>query len=82
MKNTFDFIVIGGGSAGPVVDSRLSEDSRVEVLLLDAGGKDQYLFYHLPAGFARMIKGTASWGWDTVPQRHMKTRFSIIPRQR
>ena len=75
MKTTFDFIVIGGGSAGSVVASRLSEDSRVEVLLLEAGGKDQHPFYHLPAGFAKMTKGIGSWGWDTVPQRYMKDKI-------
>jgi choline dehydrogenase-like flavoprotein len=41
------------------------------VLLLEAGGRDRHPFYHLPAGFAKMTKGIGSWGWHTVPQRHM-----------
>ena len=72
MRDSYDFIVIGGGSAGSVVASRLTEDPDVSVLLLEAGGSDRHPFYHLPAGFAKMTKGIGSWGWDTVPQRHMQ----------
>ncbi|MSU90363.1 alanine-phosphoribitol ligase [Rhodobacteraceae bacterium 2CG4] len=70
----YDFIIIGGGSAGSVVAARLSEDPAVRVLLLEAGPTDRHLFYHLPAGFAKMTKGIGSWGWETVPQRHMKDK--------
>ena len=74
MKTGYDYIVIGGGSAGSVVASRLSENPDVTVLLLEAGGKDRHPLYHLPAGFAKMTKGIGSWGWDTVPQRHMQNK--------
>ena len=74
MKTTYDFIIIGGGSAGSVLAGRLSENPAVEVLLLEAGGSDRHPFYHLPAGFAKMTKGIGSWGWDTVPQRHMQNK--------
>jgi choline dehydrogenase-like flavoprotein len=67
----FDFVIVGGGSAGSVLAGRLSEDPAVRVLLLEAGGSDRHPFYHLPAGFAKMTKGIGSWGWSTVPQRHM-----------
>ncbi len=67
----YDFIVIGGGSAGAVLAARLTEGA-ARVLLLGAGGRDRHPFYHLPAGFAKMTKGIGSWGWHTVPQRHMK----------
>ena len=74
MKTGYDYIVIGGGSAGSVVASRLSENPDVTVLLLEAGGRDRHPLYHLPAGFAKMTKGIGSWGWDTVPQRHMQNK--------
>ncbi|MGC3939662.1 GMC family oxidoreductase [Roseobacter sp. EG26] len=74
MTKGFDFIVVGGGSAGSVVAARLSEDPSVRVLLLEAGGSDRHPFFHLPAGFAKMTKGIGSWGWSTIPQKHMKNR--------
>ncbi|MEP2703894.1 MAG: GMC family oxidoreductase N-terminal domain-containing protein [Roseibium sp.] len=74
MTNGYDFIIIGGGSAGSVLAARLSENPDVEVLLLEAGGRDWHPFYHVPAGFAKMTKGIGSWGWSTVPQKHMNDR--------
>ncbi|MEX2691866.1 GMC family oxidoreductase [Rhizobium mongolense] len=70
----YDYIITGGGPAGCVLANRLSEDPNVKVLLLEAGGSDWNPLFHMPAGFAKMTKGVASWGWETVPQRHMKGR--------
>ncbi|MDO3434468.1 GMC family oxidoreductase N-terminal domain-containing protein [Rhizobium sp. CBN3] len=70
----FDYIITGAGPAGCVLASRLSEDPDVKVLLLEAGGGDWNPLFHMPAGFAKMTKGVASWGWETVPQKHMKGR--------
>lgn len=72
MAQHHDYIIVGGGSAGAVLAARLSEDPATSVLLLEAGGRDRHPLYHLPAGFAKMTKGIGSWGWHTVPQRHMQ----------
>ena len=61
----------GAGSAGCPVARTLSEDPSSKVLLLEAGPRDWHPFYAIPAGFAKMTKGIGSWGWSTVPQRHM-----------
>ena len=71
---TYDYIVTGAGSAGCVIAARLSEDPDVRVLLLEAGGSDANRLFSIPAGFAKMTKGIASWGWSTTPQRHMHDR--------
>lgn len=70
----FDYIITGAGPAGCVLANRLSEDPSVNVLLLEAGGGDGNPLFHMPAGFAKMTKGVASWGWETVPQKHMNGR--------
>ncbi|PZO79325.1 MAG: alanine-phosphoribitol ligase [Mesorhizobium amorphae] len=73
-RQAFDYIITGAGPAGCVLAHRLSEDPSVSVLLLEAGGSDRHPLFHMPAGFATMTKGVASWGWETVPQKHMKNR--------
>ena len=72
--DTYDYIICGGGPAGCVLANRLTEDEGCNVLLLEAGGSDWNPLFHMPAGFAKMTKGVASWGWHTVPQKHMNNR--------
>ena len=75
MDDRYDYIIVGAGPAGCVLASRLTEDPMVSVLLVEAGGDDKNLLFHWPAGFAKMTKGIASWGWSTVPQKHMNNRI-------
>ena len=70
----YDYIIVGGGSAGCVLAGRLSAAQNITVLLLEAGGSDRNFLFHWPAGFAKMTKGIASWGWSTTPQKHMQNR--------
>ncbi len=72
LRSAYDFIVVGGGSAGAVLAARLSENRKARVLLLEAGPRDWHPLFRIPAGFAKMTRGIGSWGWHTVPQKHMK----------
>ena len=66
---TFDYIVVGGGAAGCVVASRLSEDPAVRVCLLEAGGPDSSVLIHAPMGFAVSAPlKIHNWSYETVPQ--------------
>ncbi len=76
----FDYIVVGGGSAGCVVASRLSEESSLRVLLLEAGGADRHPYLHIPAAFSRLFKTAVDWQLYTEPQTHLKQRRLYWPR--
>jgi len=77
----YDYIIIGGGSAGCVLAARLSEDAGVQVALLEAGPPDDSVLIHCPAGLALLAKsGQANWGLQTVPQAGLNGRRGYQPR--
>ncbi len=70
----YEYVIVGGGSAGCVLASRLTENPDVRVLLLEAGGNDRHPLIHMPVGFAKMTTGPHTWGFTTVPQVHANNR--------
>jgi choline dehydrogenase-like flavoprotein len=77
----FDYVVVGGGSAGCVMASRLSEDPGVSVCLLEAGGRDDSVFIHAPAGVVAMLPiPFNNWAFKTVPQPGLNGRVGYQPR--
>jgi choline dehydrogenase len=78
----FDYIIVGAGSAGCVLASRLTEDPSVRVLLLEAGGRDSSLLVRMPAGVGSLIKGKnpQNWAFTTEPQAGLNGRRLYWPR--
>jgi choline dehydrogenase len=75
-----DYVVVGAGSAGCVLASRLSEDPAVTVLLLEAGGEDRKLEIRVPAAFSKLYRSELDWGFSTAPQRGLDGREIAFPR--
>jgi choline dehydrogenase-like flavoprotein len=68
-EKMFDYLIIGGGSAGCVLAARLSEDPAVKVALLEAGPSDSSVLIHCPAGLAVLAKfSLAGWDINTLAQ--------------
>lgn len=81
MGEIFDFVVIGAGSAGCVLASRLSEGGQYTVCVLEAGGSDATAMVQCPAGIAGMSKSTRlNWQFQTVPQAGLNGRCGFQPR--
>ncbi len=78
---TYDFIIVGAGSAGCVLANRLSANPNHRVLLLEAGGSDWHPFIHMPAGLAKLVgKKGVNWDYSTEPEAQLDNRRLWWPR--
>lgn len=80
-ENTFDYIIVGAGSAGCVLAAQLIQRTQARILLLEAGGDDNNLFIKIPAGVAKVI-AKKSWPYETEPEPHANHRRMQIAQGR
>ncbi|MCJ8238222.1 GMC family oxidoreductase [Peteryoungia algae] len=79
--DVFDYIIVGGGSAGCLIANRLSRDPAIRVLLLEAGRKDDYLWIHIPVGYLYCIGNPRTdWLFKTEPDAGLNGRSLRYPR--
>ncbi|MHB8531671.1 MAG: GMC family oxidoreductase [Solirubrobacteraceae bacterium] len=79
-SSSYDYVIVGAGSAGCVLANRLSEDPSVRVLLLEAGGKDRSPKIKIPAAFPEQFHTKLDWDYETEPEPHVDERALYIPR--
>ena len=81
IEGEFDYIVVGAGSAGCVLANRLSADPKNRVLLLEAGGRDNWIWFHIPVGYLFAIGNPRSdWMFKTEPEPGLNGRSLNYPR--
>lgn len=78
--SSYDYVIVGAGSAGCVLAARLSEDPGVRVLIIEAGGPDSEPEIHVPVTFARLFKTDFDWDYDTDPEPGLDGRRVYLPR--
>jgi choline dehydrogenase-like flavoprotein len=80
---TYDYVIVGAGSAGCVLANRLSENPHKRVLLLEAGPRDWHPFIHMPAGIAKLVNNKdVNWDYSTEPEAQLDGRRLWWPRGR
>ena len=80
---SFDYIIVGGGSAGCVLANRLSASGQHRVLLLEAGGEDHNPWIHIPLGYGKLFRNRKlNWLYETEPEPQLDNRRIIQPRGR
>ncbi len=80
---TYDYVIVGGGSAGCTLAARLSEDPNTTVCLLEAGGRGDGILVRAPAGAVATLRGKPkinNWAYETVPQAGLNGRKGYQPR--
>ena len=81
IEGEYDYIIVGAGSAGCVLANRLSADAGVRVLLLEAGGMDNWIWFHIPVGYLFSIGNPRSdWMFKTEPEEGLNGRSLNYPR--
>ena len=81
IEGEFDYIIVGAGSAGCVLANRLSADPGTRVLLLEAGGRDNWIWFHIPVGYLFAIGNPrADWMMKTEPEPGLNGRSLNYPR--
>ena len=81
LEGEYDYIIVGAGSAGCLLANRLSADPATRVLLLEAGGKDDWIWFHIPVGYLFAIGNPRSdWMFKTEPEEGLNGRSLNYPR--
>lgn len=80
---TFDYIIVGGGTAGCILANRLTASGRHSVLLLEAGGEPKSMWINIPAGFSKLLTNkTYNWRFQTEAEENTNDRVIAVPRGR
>jgi len=79
-QHSYDYIVIGAGSAGCAVAARLAEDTGRTVLVLEAGPPDDNQSIHIPAAFPGLFNTVLDWAYSSAPQKALNSRSLFMPR--
>src|SRR5436305_4391419 len=80
--SSYDYVIVGAGSAGCVLANRLSADPAIRVLLLEAGGSDRKMNIRIPVGFAKQFRTDLDWNYTSEPEPSLIGRSMYLPRGR
>src|SRR5713101_8247210 len=78
---SFDYIIVGAGTAGCVLANRLTASGKNRVLLLEAGGHDRHIWIHIPLGYGKLFTDAkVNWLYTSEPEAELNNRRIIQPR--